>query len=187
MDLHLSNYHTEAEEHFSDTADIQKVSPENVVDYTVMTLQAEREYGKSVEDHTRAYGESNDKTIRDEPEIHTHETRVKTQPVTDASLEAFRPSLHEQREALEPNMEYTGTHGHESIIYSNCTRGVLGGDVRVIHQTVNTADITKVLGSYIPGLEICTVGALVESLQGPAILIMQQYACAGRGARVYSW
>ena len=44
-----------------------------------------------------------------------------------------------------------------------------------------------VLFGYIPGLEICTVGELVDSLQGLAILIMQQYTYAGRGKTVHSW
>ena len=100
-----------------------------------------------------------------------------TNPVHDYSLEVI--PRHTQL--------YRNMYDHGSAIDLDCTRGVAGADVRLVHRTSRTADITKVLGNYIPGLEICTVGALVQSLQGPAILFMQEYAYSGIGRTVHSW
>ena len=77
-------------------------------------------------------------------------------------------------------------HGQGSVILHKCNRGIAGNDVLVIHRTGNTADVTNVMGTYVPGLEICTVAALANTLQGPAILIMHEYAYAGYGKTIHS-
>jgi hypothetical protein len=113
VDTHLLNYHTEVKEHFFDTADLEKMSLDDVVDYAVMTVQAEREYDESVADYRRAYGESIDKPERDESGLYyIHETRVKTQPVPDAALEAIRPFLlYANAEIVRKTLENTTQYG----------------------------------------------------------------------------
>ena len=54
-------------------------------------------------------------------------------------------------------------------------------------RTRHSVNVTKVMGTYIPGLELCTVGAVVKTRQGLKILVMEQYAYAGSGKAVHSY
>ena len=112
VDLHMLNYHPKVEEHIFDTADIDKMSLDDVIDYAVMIVQAEREYTETVEDYTRAYGKSIVKAARDESGILTHVHEVKTQPVSDAALEALRPFLlYASTEVVKKTLEVTTQYG----------------------------------------------------------------------------
>jgi len=73
-----------------------------------------------------------------------------------------------------------------SFVDPNGSRGVAGDDVRVMKRTGQSVNLTKVMGTYIPGLEICTVGAVVSTTRGTKILVMEQYAYAGSGKTVHS-
>ena len=84
---------------------------------------------------------------------------------------------------LYRSMEHNG-----SFIDRHGIRGVAGADVRVIHRTQHSLNITEVLGRRISGLVICTVGAVVNTTRGrPLLLVMPQYVYAGTGKTVHSW
>jgi hypothetical protein len=91
----------------------------------------------------------------------------------------------ERNRSIGPDI--TPVFNHGSLVDSVCNQGVAGTDVTVLYHTGVNAAITKVQGNYIPGLELCTVGGLVDSLQGKVILIMQNYAYLGTGNTVHSW
>ena len=83
---------------------------------------------------------------------------------------------------------YRNMENHGSFIDRHGSRGVAGDDVRIISRSKQSLDITKVMGRYIPGLEVCTVGGVVTTATGgQIILIMPQYAYAGSGKTVHSW
>ena len=112
VERHLLSYLTKVEEHFFDTEDISTMSLEDVVDYAVMTVQAEREYDESVEEYTRTYGESIYKQTHKGSEIQIHELNVKPQPVSDAALEALRPFLlYANAEVVKKTLENTTQYG----------------------------------------------------------------------------
>ena len=73
-----------------------------------------------------------------------------------------------------------------SFVDRNGSREVAGADVRVVSRTGRSVNITKVMGANIPGLELCTVGAVVSTMQGPRILVMALYAYAGSRKTVHS-
>ena len=83
----------------------------------------------------------------------------------------------ERNRSIAPAIAPVFDHG--SLIDSVCNRGVAGTDVRVLYHTGVTEANT--------GLELCTVGGLVYTLQGKAILIMENYAYLGTGNTVHSW
>ena len=90
-------------------------------------------------------------------------------------------------ELIQPDLYY-GMENNGSFLDRHGSRGVAGDDVRVIHRWNQSVDITKVIGRYIPGLEICNVGAVVATITGERIiLVMSQYVYAGGGKTLHSW
>jgi hypothetical protein len=74
-----------------------------------------------------------------------------------------------------------------ALIDRGSNGGVAGDDVRVIcidhHRTV---DVEGIDNHQITNIRIVTAGALVDTNRGPVILIMNQYAHAGKGKTIHS-
>jgi hypothetical protein len=74
-----------------------------------------------------------------------------------------------------------------ALIDRGSNGGVAGDDVRVIriapHRTV---DVEGINNHRISDIRIVTAGALVDTIRGPVILIMNQYAHAGKGKTIHS-
>ena len=83
---------------------------------------------------------------------------------------------------------YCAMEEHGSFIDRDGSRGVAGGDVRVVYLSNQSVEITKVMDRFIPGLEVCTVGAVATTITGErVILVMPEYVYAGTGKTVHSW
>ena len=61
-----------------------------------------------------------------------------------------------------------------------------GADVRVLHKTLNTANVSGITDMSVHDLPICTVAALIETHKGPIIGLFHQYAHYGNGKTVHS-
>ena len=61
-----------------------------------------------------------------------------------------------------------------------------GSDVRVIYETLNTADVTGIGENSISNLPLCTVAAIIQTHKGPIIGLFHQYAHYGTGQTVHS-
>jgi hypothetical protein len=103
-------------------------------------------------------------------------------------------SSHKKNEnnCLQSNMlEYTisrhsiiGTTS--SLIDRGANGGLAGSDVKVINKTGRSASITGINDHTLPDLDIVTTAGLVESQNGPIIVVLHQYAHHGKGKTIHS-
>jgi hypothetical protein len=68
-----------------------------------------------------------------------------------------------------------------SLIDRGANGGLAGIDVKVINKTGHSASITGINDHTLPDLDIVTAAGLVESQNGPIIVLLHQYAHHGKG------
>ena len=73
-----------------------------------------------------------------------------------------------------------------SLIDGGANGGMSGADVLLLETTFDFADVTGITDNAVQNLPIGTCAGLVESITGPVILIMHQYAHHGKGNTVHS-
>jgi hypothetical protein len=109
---HLFNHHTNVDEHFFDTTDVDKMSIDDIIDYAVLTVKAEKEVEASLATYRKAYGENIDRKPHDGEEIYVHEHHVHGEPLSDDKLEALRPFfLWANPEVVKKTLEATTQYG----------------------------------------------------------------------------
>ena len=82
-------------------------------------------------------------------------------------------------------------HQHQSkpsgaLIDGGANGGLSGSDVRVLSETLNSADVTGIGEKSLVNLPLCTVGAVIDTHKGPIIGVFNQYAHYGKGQTVHS-
>ena len=81
-------------------------------------------------------------------------------------------------------------HSHSSTSHSLVDRGANGGvagsDVRIISNSLRSVDIQGIDNHQLNNISIGTVGGVVNTHKGPAIIIMHQYALFGKGTTIHS-
>jgi hypothetical protein len=78
----------------------------------------------------------------------------------------------------------TGTTS--SLIDRGANGGLAGNDVKILNKTGRFASITGINDHTLPDLDIVTAAGLVESQNGPIIVILHQYAHHGKGKTIHS-
>ena len=73
-----------------------------------------------------------------------------------------------------------------SLIDRGANGGLAGDDVRVIFKTNRCVDIRGIDNHQITGIDIGTVGGVVDTHKGPVIAIMHQYALLGKGSSIHA-
>jgi hypothetical protein len=73
-----------------------------------------------------------------------------------------------------------------SLIDRGANGGVAGTDVRVIFKTGRAVDIRGIDNHQCTSIDIGTVGGVIETQKGPAIVIMHQYALLNKGSTIHS-
>ena len=64
--------------------------------------------------------------------------------------------------------------------------GIAGNDVRVIDRQFRSVSIQGIDNHQLNDIPIGTVGGVIQTHLGPAILIMHQYAILGKGYSIHS-
>jgi hypothetical protein len=72
------------------------------------------------------------------------------------------------------------------LIDRGANGGLAGSDIKVINKTDRSASITGINNHTLPDLDIVTAAGLVESQNGPIIVILPQYAHHGKGKTIDS-
>jgi hypothetical protein len=73
------------------------MSIDDIIDYAVLTVKAEKEVEASLATYRKAYGENIDRKPHGGEEIYVHEHRVHGEPLSDDKLEALRPFYYSVR------------------------------------------------------------------------------------------
>ena len=73
-----------------------------------------------------------------------------------------------------------------SLVDQGANGGVAGEDVRVIFKSDKAVDIQGIDNHQVNDIGVGTVGGVVQTHKGKAILIMNQYALLGKGNTIHS-
>ena len=73
-----------------------------------------------------------------------------------------------------------------SLVDRGANGGLAGDDVRVISKTNRRVDIRGIDNHQVTGIDIGTVGGVVDTQKGPVVAIMHQYALLGKGSSIHS-
>ena len=81
--------------------------------------------------------------------------------------------------------KHSSSH-YESLIDRRANVGLAGSDVRILERTGRTVSVTGIDNHELPGLDIVTCAALLNTNHGKVVLIMHEYAYYGRGNTIHS-
>jgi hypothetical protein len=73
-----------------------------------------------------------------------------------------------------------------SLFDRGANGGLAGNDTRVISRTGRLVDVVGIDGHQMPGIPIVNAGAVVETDQGPLLIIMNQYAHCPLNSTIHS-
>ena len=75
---------------------------------------------------------------------------------------------------------------HGSLVDRGANGGLAGSDVRILSRSSRKCTVTGIDSHELQGLDVVQCAALVETNHGIVNLIMNEYACYGRGCTIYS-
>ena len=75
---------------------------------------------------------------------------------------------------------------HGSLVDRGANGGLAGSDVRILSRSSRKCTVTGIDSHELQGLDVVQCAALVESNHGIVNLIMNEYACYGKGHTIHS-
>ncbi len=93
--------------------------------------------------------------------------------------EAFTVALRVSKHAISRSKR-------GSLVDRGANGGILGNDAKVIHKHVKEVDVTGIDNHEINALRMVDASSKIMTNEGPAILIMRQYAYHGIGRTIHS-
>ena len=75
---------------------------------------------------------------------------------------------------------------HGSLVDRGANGGLAGSDVRILSRSSRKCTVTGIDSHELQGLDVVQCAALVETNHGIVNLIMNEYACYGRGHTIHS-
>ena len=75
---------------------------------------------------------------------------------------------------------------HGSLVDRGANGGLAGSDVRILSRSSRKCTVTGVDSHELQGLDVVQCAALVETNHGLVNLIMNEYACYGKGQTIHS-
>ena len=108
-------------------------------------------------------------------------------PPADLATMLSVAALKRSANNLQVNIHHVGcSDSHPgSLLDNGANNGLAGADVLFIDDTGRKADVTTPTGST-QGLPMATVAGYTDSITGPVIVIMHQYAYTGTGRTIHS-
>ena len=75
---------------------------------------------------------------------------------------------------------------HGSLVDRGANGGLAGSDVRILSRSSRKCTVTGIDSHELQGLDVVQCAALVETSHGTVNLIMNEYACYGKGHTIHS-
>ena len=75
---------------------------------------------------------------------------------------------------------------HGSLVDTGANGGLAGSDVRILSRSPRKCTVTGIDSHNLQGLDVVQCAALVETNHGIVNLIMNEYACYGKGHTIHS-
>ena len=106
-------------------------------------------------------------------QVHTLSSRHPPSPRPgNPSRPSFRPQFHNSK--------------HGSLVDRGANGGLAGSDVRILSRSSRKCTVTGIDSHELQGLDVVQCAALVETNHGIVNLIMNEYACYGKGHTIHS-
>ena len=100
-------------------------------------------------------------------------------------MDNYSPSYSINKTHIYHVSKHSSSH-YGTLIDRGAYGGLAGSDVRILERIGRTVSVTGIGNHEIPGLDIVTCAALINTNHGKVILIMQEYAYYGRGNTIHS-
>ena len=100
-------------------------------------------------------------------------------------MDTYSPSYSINKTPIYHVSKHSSSH-YGSLIDRGANGGLAGSDVRILERTSRTVSVTSIGNHELPGLDIVTCAALLNTNHGKVILIMNEYAYYGRGNTIHS-
>ena len=75
---------------------------------------------------------------------------------------------------------------HSSLVDRGANGGIAGSDVRILSRSSRKCTVTGFVSHELQGLDLVQCAALVETKHGIVNLLMNEYACYGKGHTIHS-
>ena len=95
-------------------------------------------------------------------------------------MDTYSPSYSINKAHIYHSSKHSSSH-YGSLIDRGANGGLADSDVQILERTGRTVSVTGIGNHELPGLDIVTCVALLNTNHGKVILIMHEYAYYGRG------
>ena len=99
-------------------------------------------------------------------------------------MDTYSPSYSINKTHIYHVSKHSSSH-YGSLIDRGANGGLASSDVRILERTGRTVSVTGIGNHELPGLDIVTCAALLNTNHGKVILIMHEYAYYGRGNTIH--
>ena len=108
---------------------------------------------------------------------------IMTSPFSDVTNQRSITSVHTH---LFYHVTQTRQAQHGLLVDKGANGGLAGSDVRIVFKSSRNCTVTGIDQHQINGLDILQCAALVKPNHGYVNLIMNEYACYGKGHTIHS-
>ena len=139
-----------------------------------------------------------DLDIPDDPILDFVNSQCHSSEDLDQALQAYQayqvPSPHDSTNTPERSINHHFTYHiaqasqakHGSLVDRGANGGLAGSDVRILSRSSRKCTVTGIDSHELQGLDVVQCAALVETNHGIVNLIMNEYACYGKGHTIHS-
>ena len=139
-----------------------------------------------------------DLSIPDDPILDFVNSQCHTSEDLDHSLQAYQayqvPSHQDSTMTPERTINHHFTYHiaqasqakHGSLVDRGANGGLAGSDVRILSRSSRKCTVTGIDSHELQGLDVVQCAALVQTNHGIVNLIMNEYACYGKGHTIHS-
>ena len=140
----------------------------------------------------------NDLDIPDDPILDFVNSQCQSSEALDQALQAYQayqvPCPQDSTMIPERTINHHFTYHvtqasqakHGSLVDTGANGGLAGSDVRILSRSSRKCTVTGIDNHELQGLDVVQCAALVETNHGIVNLIMNEYACYGKGHTIIS-
>ena len=139
-----------------------------------------------------------DQDIPDDPILYFVSSQCHSSEDLDQALQVYQayqvPSPQDSTMTPERSINHHFTYHvaqasqvkHDSLVDKGANGGLAGSDVRILSRSSRKCTVTGIDSHELQGLDVVQCAVLVETNHGIVNLIMNEYACHGKGQTIHS-
>ena len=180
------------------TEGINKFHERKVHNTEVVEIPQDDPHGPPVPDNGPSDLPESDLDIPDDPILNFVNSQCHNSEDLDQALQAYQayqvPCPQDSTKIPERTINHHYTHHvsqtsqakHGSLVDRGANCGLAGSDVRILSRSSRKCTVTGIDSHELQGLDVVQCAAFVETNHGLVNLIMNEYACYGKGHTIHS-